>query len=403
MLFLSGINSITPPKEELAANFSFGNILGNAEGYILVRVKSNIGESERSAFLERNNLKTQSEIKQIGVFLFSISKSERPERTIERLLSKEHSIIDFAEVDAILAPSLIPNDPEYINEWHHPLMNAPFAWDTTTGANITIAIADTGIDPSHPDLAPRLIPGWNFFNNTSDASDVKGHGTAVAGTAAAVGNNGLGVAGIAHNALLMPLRVSDDAGNATYSAIANAIAYAADNGVKIVNVSYQAGGSKTVERAANYLRRKGGITVIAEGNTGGRSFYNESQSMISVSATTNADLRASWSTYGDDVDLSAPGQAILTTRQNGITDYYSGTSFSAPLVSGLIALIWSANPSLDRDAVQNILFRSSKDLGTPGWDEYYGWGRIDAGEAVTLAKNTVTEEVTNPSKGQKNR
>ncbi|MBI5733131.1 S8 family serine peptidase [Candidatus Jorgensenbacteria bacterium] len=394
-----------PPPEKLQANLniphnlSMGKNLGSAPDHILVKFRDDVPANERAQALKRHNLQDKTEIKGIDVRIVSIPDGSDPLEEIQKLQNQEGQRIEFAEVDMLLAPSATPNDPEYINEWHLAKINAPSAWDTTRGENITIAIADTGVDSTHPDLAPHLVPGWNLAENNSDTNDVYGHGTAVAGTAAAVGDNSLQVTGLAYNAYIMPLRISDINGNAYYSIIANAITYAADHGAKIVNVSYQAGGSATVERAARYLKKKGGLAVVAEGNTGGLSADSNSQSLINVAATDSYDSRAGWSTYGNDVDVAAPGQVILSTARGGATNYWSGTSFSAPLVSGLLALIWSANPNLTPDNVQDILFSSSLDLGEPGWDQYYGWGRIDAAAAVA---NTLTSK-TSPNTVPKGR
>ena len=119
--------------------------------------------------------------------------------------------------------------------------------------------------------------------------------------------------------------------------------------------------------------------MAAEGNSGGLSPYGDNSDMINAAATDASDQRTSWSTYGDDVDVAAPGQAILTTARGGGINYFSGTSFSAPLTAGVIAVIWAVNPGFSNSQVQNILFNSAADLGAPGWDQEYGWGRIDVG------------------------
>ena len=367
--------------------FEKSKLVGFAKNHILVAFSENIGRGGQAELLARNNLKEKSEITGAGVKIISIDEGDNPFEVAKKLREKEAGKIDFAEVDSLLPPSLTPNDPDFPNQWHLPKINSPSAWDTTSGNGVVIAIADTGIDPTHPDLASSLVPGWNVFDNTGDTSDVYGHGTAVAGTAAAVGDNGTGVAGVAYKASLMPIRVSDPGGNAYISNLASAITHAANNGAKIVNISYQAGGSQTIERAARYLFNKGGLTVVAAGNTGAESGYRNSQYIVSAAATDNSDTITPWSTYGKDVDVSAPGLAIWSTARGGGIGAWSGTSFSAPITSGVLALIFSANPSLTPGQAQNILFDSATDLGLPGWDELYGWGRIDATKAVELAKN----------------
>lgn len=370
-------------KPELAPA-SAGAIIGSAEDHILVAFKDNVSENKKTEVRGKYHLKEKSKIKEIGVEILSLPSKDTPEKAAQQL-NKENDI-DFAEVDAIVTPSFIPNDPNYPDEWHHEKINSPLAWDSANGSGIIVAIIDTGVDPSHPDLISNLVPGWNFYDNNFDTSDVYGHGTEVAGVAAGTGNNGIEIAGEAYNAKIMPLRVSDINGYASYSAIANAIIYGVNHGAKVMNISYQVGGSNAVGRAAKYAKRNNGLTVIAEGNNGSLSSYKNNPDTISVSATDNYDLKTNWSSYGDDVDVSAPGQAILTTIKGGRVGYFSGTSFSAPLTTGVLALIWTINPAFTPDQVQNILFNSALDLGLPGWDQYYGWGRIDAGKAAMLAK-----------------
>lgn len=376
-----------------SSNFKYlppeAEALGFAPDRILLAFKDGVGRDERDLVLKKHGLAKKSEIQQIAVQIVSVPAGMNPKKLISQLASAEGDKIDFAETDDLLPPSFLPNDPYFPNEWHLAQINTPLAWDTTNGSGTIIAIADTGVDQTHPDLAANLVPGWNLYDSTGDTSDVYGHGTAVAGAAAAVGNNGTGVAGVAYGAKIMPLRVSDTNGNAYYSIIANAIAYAADNGAKVINVSYQAGGSQTVQRAARYMFNKNGLVVISEGNTGGDSGYRNSQYIISVSATDNYDLKTSWSTYGNDVDVAAPGQAIWSTARGGGVGAWSGTSFSAPITSGVLTLIWSANPDLSASQVQDVLFKSAADFGTSGWDQSYGWGRVDAGKAVEIAKNTT--------------
>jgi subtilisin family serine protease len=305
---------------------------------------------------------------------------------VEDLKKNESASIEFAEPDFSVEPSFVPNDPWFVNwEKDKQQVNTPLAWDNATGGGLSIAIVDSGVNCSHEDLSSQCVAGWNFYNNNSNTTDVSGHGTAVAGVAAALGNNGVGIAGVAIQAKIMPLRVSAIDGTATYSALASAITYAADHGVRVVNVSYQAGGSSTVESAANYLKSRGGLLVVSEGNYSSDTGYTNSPNIISVSGVDSNDGIYSWSSFGSDVDVSAPGCTGATTNLSGAYGSFCGTSNAAPEVAGVLALIWSANQSLSPDQATDLLFKSSKDLGTSGWDKYYGWGRIDAAGAVSLA------------------
>ncbi|MEO6074774.1 MAG: S8 family serine peptidase [Burkholderiales bacterium] len=318
------------------------------------------------------------------------------EAVVAQLLAR-HPYIKSAELDMLVSPSQITNDTYYGSAWHLPKIQAPAAWDQATGTGVTIAILDSGVDGNHPDLAARMVPGWNFYDNTSNTADIFGHGTKVAGAAAAIGNNTTGVVGIAWNAKIMPVRVADATGYAYWSTMATGLTWAADNGARVANISFSVQGSATVQNAAQYMKSKGGVVVNSAGNTGAVDTTPASDTMISVSATDSADGRASWSSFGPYVDVSAPGVGIWTTVMGGGYGAVSGTSFSSPITAGVVALMKAANPGLSPASVENILKSTSVDRGTIGYDEYFGYGRINAASAVQQALNTVTADNQAPT------
>ena len=352
-------------------------------GRILVKPHAGVAEADlHGLFLQHGAVETDK-ISAINVRILKVPEAAR-DHVLEAL--KRHANIEFAERDVIVPPSLTPNDPSFNNQWHLPKMQCPTAWDMTCGsATVTIAICDSGVDATHPDLAAAIVPGWNFYNNNSDTSDVDGHGTGVAGTAAAIGNNGVGVTGIAMNCRIMPLRISDANGYAAYSTMAQAITYAADHGARVANLSFKASNSSSVSSAAQYLNSKGGVLTLAAGNDGAFDATSDNPYLLIVSATDSTDTLASWSCTGNNVDLSAPGVSILLTTKGGGYGWGSGTSFAAPCVAGVAALVISANPSLSATQVMSLLKQSADDLGAAGWDPSYGWGRVNAYKAVLAA------------------
>jgi subtilisin family serine protease len=338
------------------------------------------------------------EIRGSGVRFVELASDTDEQAFVEAL--RQEPDVEFAELDEVIPPSeMVPNDPNYASQWHLQTIQTPAAWSTTSGTpNVTIAIIDTGVDGTHPDLQSKVVPGWNFYDNNADTSDVYGHGTAVAGTAAASSNNGLGVASIAWGCQIMPIRISDPYGSGSLSAMANALTWAADHGARVANISYQVSDSLTVRCAAQYFQSKGGVVTIAAGNDGLFDPTSDNPYVLTVGATNSTDTMAGFSTTGNNQDLAAPGVGILTTTRGSIYGSWSGTSFSAPIAAGVAALVISANPSLAAVQVQNVLKQSADDLGSAGWDSSYGWGRVNAARAVDLAMNTVgSDDNTEPS------
>ncbi len=354
-------------------------------GRILVQFRPEAARVRVAELISETGARETAEIPGIGVHIVELPAGVGEEAAVRAFNSKPE--VDFAELDRVLPiQSIVPNDPSYGAEWHLPKIAAPTAWSSETGSSsITIAICDTGVDGTHPDLAPKLAPGWNFYDNNSNTSDVYGHGTAVAGVAAAASNNGVGVASVAWDCSLMPLRVSAPDGSASFSAISSAIVWAADQGARIANVSYIVSDSATVSSAAQYLQSKRGVLVVSAGNYATFDSSKDNPYMLVVSATDQNDVLATWSNTGNNIDLSAPGVSIGTTTNGGTYGAGSGTSFSAPIVAGVAALVLSTNPSLTPAQVTDILEQSADDRGQAGWDPGYGWGRVNAAQAVSLA------------------
>eukprot|EP01032_Pedospumella_encystans_P029387 gene29387-33187_t len=286
----------------------------------------------------------------------------REQALVQALARNPH--VKSAELDGVLKMRQTPADPYYGNEWHLPMVQAPAAWDVATGSGITIAILDTGVEASHPDLAARIVPGWNFYHNNSNTADVYGHGTKVAGVAGAIGNNSAGVAGAAWNAK-RPVRL-----------------YHIVHGARVANISYGVDDVAAVQNAAQYMRNKGGVVVTAGGNAGAYDASPNTSTMITVAATDGSDLRASWSNYGPYIDVAAPDAGIWTTIKGGGYGADNGTSFASPLTAGVVALMLSANPALQPAQVDSILTSTADDKGTAGRDDYYGYGRINAARAA---------------------
>ena len=369
---------------------------GWAKGRLLVSPRPGLSAAEFDKALKPLNAHSKGYLKQLNTHIVELPAGT-DEVAAMKALSKNRNL-KYVELDMAVVPALAVTDPSYGSSWELPKIQAPTAWDSANGSGVTIAILDTGIDSTHPDLAPNLVPGWNVYDNNADTTDVNGHGTWVAGVAAMAANNAKGSAGVAWGAKIMPVRIADPNAYAYWSTVAQGVYWAADHGARVVNISYNGvSGSSTVQSAAQYLRSKGGVVVVAAGNSGGLESIAGNDSLLSVAATDQNDVRASFSSYGAYVDLAAPGVSVYTTTVGGGYANASGTSFSSPVVAATAALMFSANSKLTPPDIDSILKSTALDLGTAGFDQYYGAGRVDAAKAVAVAKTTVVTDTQAPT------
>ena len=370
-----------------------GNLFGadgapptHAPDRILVKPKNGVAESTVQATFAKHGAAEHHAIKQLNVRVVNVHPNQ-----LENVLAalQNDPNVEFAEKDAVASVKMTPNDPYFTSEWHLTDISAPQAWDLCTGASgVVIAVLDTGIDLTHPDLQGKILPGFNYVSSNNNVADDNGHGTWVAGTAAADGNNGTGVSSVAWANKILPIKVADSTGYAYYSSIASGINYAADHGARVINISIAGTtSSSTLQNAVNYAWGKNVVIVCAAGNAGNSTpeYPAACTYCVAVSALEPGDTLAGWSCYGSYVTVCAPGDGIITTDMNGGYATVAGTSFASPIVAGVAALIASANPSLSNAQIVSILKSTATDLGTAGYDIYYGYGKVNAYEAVMSA------------------
>ena len=366
------------------------------EGQILVKPNPGLSDIELDKILHKNNGRAIGKVKNIGVHIVKVPA--QAEEAVAKALSKNKNI-QFAEPDVLVKTGMVANDPYFGQAWHLPKIKATDAWNISLADGVTVAILDGGVDGTHPELQQHMVQGWNAVSGDSNTTDVNGHGTNVAGTVAAQSNNGVGVTSIAWNAKIMPIRVTNQSsGDAYWSDVANGLVWAADHGADVANISYQGvSGSSTITSAAQYMRNKGGVVVVSAGNTGTSYGFAPNPYLITVSATDTNDTLTSWSSYGNEIDISAPGVNILTTGAGGGYMSCYGTSFSSPVVAAVVALMKAANPDLSPGELEAVLANTAVDAGATGWDAYYGYGRVDAGAAVQMAANAQPSDTTAPT------
>lgn len=300
------------------------------------------------------------------------------------------------------AESFTLNDLLYDLQWGLDRINAPAGWAVTTGSEeIIIAILDTGIDHDHPDLAGKVIDGYNFIDDIAGKpGDNNGHGTFVAGIAAAKTGDEIGVAGVAPECQLLAVKVLDATGTGTFVGIAEGIIWAVNKmgelGVTgVINLSLSGKGySRFFHDAVDYALERDVLVVAASGN---RYKYDDEvypagfPGVISVGAVKSDETTADFSSKSGNLFLAAPGQGIFSTLPMGGYGYASGTSASAPFVSGTIALLKSRWAGLDVDGVHAQLKKTAKDLAASGWDRETGWGLLDMGGALAGEEPPVND------------
>jgi subtilisin family serine protease len=292
--------------------------------------------------------------------------------------------------------SVAATNDSYINyEWALKSAEVDSSWSLITQKKqVKVAIIDTGVDYTHPDLQGRIDveDGFNFVSNTTNVKDDNGHGTHIAGIIAASSNNGIGISGITGNldVKIVPVKVLNSEGVGDSDIIAQGIKYAADKGVQVINLSL--GGmekSTEINAAIDYAVSKNITIIAASGNdaTDCASYTPANNpKVITVSAIGQNDKIAYFSNYGNNVSVSAPGVNILSTYINGKYAYMSGTSMAAPIVTGVVAMIKAENPDLTPTEISTILKNSSTDLGQKGKDVYYGYGKINALKSIESMK-----------------
>lgn len=388
-------------------------------GYVIVKFRHGATRRDKSAHHANLSAIIYKELPELNADVVEV-----PDPTQTRAAAAAYArslLVEHAEPDALMPLSdtsaLTPNDPLLGNQWHHTNIDSQGAWAVTTGLpGRRMTVCDTGVSPTHPDLQASLRAdlGYNTANNApGNWGPVHWHGTAVAGSAAAMGNNGIGVAGVSWGIEIVPVRVTNFFDGAAYiSDMADCIIYGANQGSDVINLSYQtySGGSifSTIISAANYAESLGSVVVIAAGNENTNPAPNQDPaSIVYVAATTSSNAKASFSNYGNFVDIAAPGVSIATTyasvscndaNGNGVADpgecvvssdgyaLASGTSFAAPITAGGVLLIRSVDPTLSPTETRSVLFQSATDLGTAGDDSTYGSGLLNVHAAVHLAQ-----------------
>ncbi len=285
------------------------------------------------------------------------------------------------------------DDPFRSQQWAMDLLGIESIWETSVGADIDVAVVDTGVDGGHPDLAGRVAPGVSFVGTGGTAqlgggaTDPNGHGTHVAGIAAAGAQDGVGIVGVAPFARILPVRVLDSTGSGSSSAVAAGITWAVDNGAEVINLSLGGSYSGAIATAVDYAESRGVVVVAAAGNTGATDSVMYPAALATVIAVASHDADGSlspFSSQGPQVDVAAPGSSIVSTFPGAQWRLMQGTSMATPHVAGTVALMLGAGRERSPEQVRALIRSSALDAGAPGFDDGFGWGRLDAAAALGL-------------------
>ncbi len=379
-------------------------------------------------------------------FVLKIAAGKDLDSTLNLL--QQNRAVEHAVPNRKLRLHYTPNDPHLAQQWHLDALDAYNAWDTQRGsAEVLVAVIDTGIEYDHPDLQQNMwvnagedingngvvdesdfngidddlngyvddLRGWDFtdapdypaagdyLGRDNDPYDEMGHGTQVAGIIAAVADNSKGIAGLAHGCRIMNLRSFTSGGEGDEDDSAAAILYAVAQGAQIINMSW---GDEFItlllDDVLRYAAQKGAVLIASAGNAGNDKIHYPSalEVAISVGAVDRDKSRAGFSNYGATLDLVAPGVDIFTTTLDAAYDSSSsGTSFSAPMVSAAAALLLSADPLLNADALRGVLMTTATDLGTNGFDPFYGAGLLNIDRALKQPNQSIAQ-MTSPTLDQ---
>jgi thermitase len=379
LTIVAALAAVVVPCSLLAADFARARHL---PGRLVLRARVGLTIDAFHGILQRVGARHVSALESLGA---TVIEAAAEDLTDIQAALRRSGYFKSVERDYTVHIAEDPNDIYYGAQWGMPRIGVPAAWHLSSGAGVIVAVVDTGIDAQHPDLQGSVLPGHDFVNADADAQDDHGHGTRMSGIIGAHRNNLEGIAGVAPDVQLLPVKALDAGGSGAYSDVAAGIVYAVDQGARVVNLSL-AGPvpSDLLQAAVDYASLHDVAVVAAAGNAGANApaYPAATTGVVAVSAVDAYDAHPGFSNSGAWIAFAAPGVDIVTTTLGASYASSSGTSPAAAFGSAVFALLFAAEPALGRGEAIARVQNGAVDLGTQGWDAYFGSGRIDAYAAL---------------------
>lgn len=394
-----GIKELKEAQELTQSTIAQGTA---ASEEVLVGFKSGTSRSQKDSVHGKKNGHVKKKLDKVNVDVVELPAGTSVQDGIDAY--EADSNVSFAEPNYLAQAFAVPNDPYYSSQWGLAKIAAPAAFDLSQGDAIRVAVIDTGVAASHPDLSGVVTTGYNTIAENTNTEDDHGHGTHCAGIVSAKTNNGVGVASVSYRSVIVPVKVLNSSGYGSYSDVAEGIIYASDHGSRVLSMSL--GGpssSETLRLAVVYAQGKGSIIVAAAGNSGNDAplYPAAYPGVLAVSASDRNDLLATFSSYGSNVFMASPGVSILSTLMGGSYGSMSGTSMATPHISGALSIALAYDPTLTNSELIAALKTTADKVGpysynSSGWNQYFGYGRLNTGKLLESLVPTEPEPEPEP-------
>ena len=370
------------------------------EGELILRVSNDAVMKQLESQLEEKGINVLRRVDKLGFIRVKLPDGMKADE-IKKILSEIDDIKEALPNVKTEVPKDVNNIPlldhgkqitPVANKGNELLKNTDPALRAELGNNIIVALLDTGVDDTHPDLMERTLQGYNFVDDNALTTDINSHGTACAGIIIGAGKNPDSTKGIAPAAYLLPVKVMDDNGKGNSFAVIEGIVYAVDRGAKIINLSIGTVGDSVILREAiDYAISKGAVVIAAAGNDGEEKTLMPAgyKNVICVGAVDGAKLHAPFSNYGDKIDVVAPGVAVYTTAPDGRYKSFTGTSAATPFVSGAVAALLSQSHNLSPEEAMEIVLNRADNLGPANRDYLFGNGIVNVKRLIEKNSDSI--------------